>query len=129
MPHVSRRKLEKKKEDQLIDTLKLLSLKMHDKKEISVFFDSLITHTEQLMLAKRLAIIIMLDAGISDSKIAESLNVTRVTVEKMRFVKEAKGEGFDVALKKLNGEKLMQELKKLLLGFAKYSAKAAGGRL
>ena len=79
------------------------------------------------MLAKRLAIVILLKEGLSDSQIADILHVTRITVAKMQLFYEARGKGFDIGIKKLDEQKRMESLKKLLLSLARYSVRAAGG--
>jgi uncharacterized protein YerC len=93
------------------------------------FLDSLLTGTEKLMLAKRLAIVFLLEEGLTESQIAETLHVTRMTVEKMRYFYESRGEGYRHALKKLAQKKQREEFEKLFFKFVSYAAKAAGGRI
>lgn len=122
MPHVSFRKLPEKTEKELIENLKAVFRKINKEEEISSLFHSLLSSTEQLMLAKRLAVIVLLQEGVAEPKIANALNVTRITVEKMRLFMETKGEGFNIALKKLEEEKRLQSFKKELLDLAGYAA-------
>jgi uncharacterized protein YerC len=129
MPHVSRNKLDKKVEDNLTKTLELVLTRLTKEEEVKGFLLSLLSPTERLMLAKRLAVAILLKEGLTDSRISITLNVTRDTVSRMRLFLEARGEGYDFALKKLQDEKLMQDLKKLLLNLAAYTTRAAGGRV
>lgn len=121
MPHVSFRKLPKQIEEELITNLKVVFRKVNKDEEISELFTSLLSSTEQLMLAKRLAIIALLQEGIAESKISEMLKVTRITVEKMRLFLETKGEGFRIAVKKLEEEKRLKEFKSSLLELANYA--------
>lgn len=127
MPHVSRYKLDKKTEEELIKNLKIVFGKIVKPEEITMLFSSLFSSTEQLMFAKRLAIVVLLNEKIPESQIADILHVTRVTVEKMRLFLETRGEGFNIALKKLEEEKMLQEFKKFLIKLARYSIRAAGG--
>lgn len=122
MPHVSFRKLPKKVEEELITNLKVVFRKINKQEDMSAFFLSLLSSTEQLMLSKRLAIIVLLQEGVEESKISDALNVTRITVEKMRLFMETKGEGFSVALKKLEEEKRLKEFKATLLELSDYMA-------
>lgn len=122
MPHVSFRKLPEKTERELIENLKAVFRKINKDEEMSSLFHSLLSSTEQLMLSKRLAIIVLLEEGIPESKIADALNVTRITVEKMRLFVETKGGGFKIALKKLEEEKRLKEFKSTLLELADYMA-------
>lgn len=129
MPQVSRRKLPKKAEEELIKQLKTVLSKISKNEEMSIFLDALLTETEKLMLAKRLAIVVLLEEGLSESQIAETLHVTRMTVSRTRYYLESRGQGYKVALRKIAREKDLQLFKKILLRFVRYSTRAAGGRL
>jgi len=79
------------------------------------------------MLAKRLAIIVLIKEGLPESHIADILHVTRITVAKMQLFYEARGKGFDIAIKKLEDQKKLESFKKLLMSLARYSIRAARG--
>ena len=127
MPHVSRNRLAKKTEKELIRTLNFVFTKIKNADDMLAFSTALLTDTEKLMLAKRLAIVVLLEKGFPDSQIAETLHVTRITVSKMRYFYEARGEGFKLALKKLEEQKQLKSFENLLISLAKYSIRAAGG--
>lgn len=127
MPHVSKFKLSKKSEEQLKRTLDLIFSKLTKEHETRSFLTSLLSPTEKLMLAKRLAIIILLNEGFSQTEIAGALHVTRETVSRVQLLYEMRGEGYDLALQKLKDEKLMEEVKGLLVEIVRYSIRAAGG--
>lgn len=127
MPHVSRYKLPKNVEAELISKLNLALTHIGKDSEMIEFLDALLTPTEKLMLAKRLAIIVLLEEGVPESKIADILHVTRITVAKMQLFYEARGAGFKIALKKLEEQNMLDEFKKVLISLARYSIKAAGG--
>ncbi len=127
MPHVSRNKLSQATEGELIKALNLVFTKIDKTSEAFAFSNALLSDTEKLMLAKRLAIVVLLEKNLSDAHIAESLHVTRITVAKMRYFYEARGEGFKIALKKLEEQKQLKSFQDLLLSLAKYSIRAAGG--
>lgn len=127
MPHVSRNKLSKQAEYQLIDSFNQVLTKIIKNDEMTSFLNSLLTPTEKIMLAKRLAIIVLIEEGLTDSQIANILNVTRITVSKMQLFYEARGEGFKIALKKLEELKKIEAFKKFLISLAKYSVRASGG--
>lgn len=129
MPHVSRWKLPKEEERNLISALRLVLARLNKDEEMEIFLKSLLTNTEQLMLAKRLAIIVLLEEGLTESQIAEALHVTRMTVAKMRYFYESRGKGYRLALSILARKKQLEEFKKLLFSFLKYATKAAGGRI
>lgn len=127
MPHVSKYKLEKNAEKDLVDTLEFVLSKLSKKEDIKTFLLSLLTPTERLMLAKRLAIILLIEKGLTESQIANALHVTRVTVSRMQLFLEARGQGYELALKVLKDEKLGKEVKIALEKLTAYAVRAAGG--
>ena len=129
MPHVSRIKLEQKVEKDLIKTLEFVLTKLTKEEEMNGFLLSLMTPTERLMIAKRLAMTVLLKEKMPDSHISATLNVTRGTVSRMQLFLEARGQGYDYALRKLQNEKIMQEFKGVLIKLAAYTVRAAGGRI
>ena len=128
MPHLSKRQLDDKTKHQILETLDLVLGKLK-KDEMRMFLFSLLSRTEKLMVAKRLAVIILLQQGVEDSAIAETLKITRSTVNKLEMVMKIKDEGFALALKKIEEDKLAKEFKNILVRLAKYSVRAAGGHV
>ncbi|MDP3941142.1 MAG: Trp family transcriptional regulator [bacterium] len=129
MPHISKYKLDKAAEHRLIKTLELVLSKITKEEDTSAFLLALLTPTERIMLAKRLGIIILLKEGLPESRIASTLHVTRITVSRMQLFLEARGKGYELAIEILKKEKVMEDLKILLLKLAGYAARAAGGRI
>lgn len=128
MPQVSRNKLLPNNEKELIESLNLVFSSISKREEMIKFLNSLLTDTEKLMLAKRLAIIVLIKEGLSDSNISSALHVTRITVEKLRYFYESRArEGYNIALFKIENENLLKGFKKALLALADYSVRAAGG--
>lgn len=80
MPHVSRRKLKKKVFAKINDQLADAVLETASLNELRWFFKELITPTEKIMLAKRLAAMMMLESGFSFSAIERALKITRQTI-------------------------------------------------
>jgi len=128
MPHLSTRLLDPKTEKQITSTFRMVLGKL-DAKEIDSFLYSILSKTERMMLAKRLAIVLLLKQGIDDAAIARALCVTRVTVNRMHLFLEIRPEGFAIAEKIINEDKMMQEIKNTLVKLASYSIKASGGRV
>lgn len=83
MPHVSRRKLKKKELDKIYERLSMVFDTVGKNKKSRLVLDEFLTLTEKIMLAKRLAIIFMLNEGISIHYIAETLIVSPSTVERI----------------------------------------------
>lgn len=130
MTHVSRNKLEPKEEDELKEVLNLVLASISKRDEMLKFINSLLTDTEKLMLAKRLAMIVLIKEGKSDSDISNALHVTRITVTKFKYFYEARArEGYDIAINKIENDKVLQGVKRFLLALADYSIRAAGGSI
>lgn len=129
MPQVSKIKLDRKTEERLTETLELIVSRIDNKENMHSFLLSFLSQTEKLMLAKRLAGVIMIKEGFSDTQISNSLHLTRVTVSRLRFFLEARGEGYEVAFRILSKEKVLKEVKDLLSQLVRYSVKASGGRI
>lgn len=83
MPQVSRRPLAKELEAKvfrsLIEALKLLT----KDRDLEIFLQDILTSTERKMIAKRLAIAILLKKGASYSSIKAKLNVTQTTISQV----------------------------------------------
>lgn len=80
MPHISRKRLKKEIATELADQfLTFLSL-AQTKKEARILANELLSQTERVMLAKRLAVVVLLVRGYSFTQIEEALGVTRQTV-------------------------------------------------
>lgn len=88
MPHVSRKKIKKDVAAELADQfLTFLSL-ARTKGEARILANELLSQTERVMLAKRLASVVLLIRGYSFSQIEDALGVTRQTV--IRIWKDVK---------------------------------------
>lgn len=128
MPFVSKYKLPIETEKELIESLNLVLSGISKREEMLKFLNSLLTETEKLMFAKRLAIIVLIKEGLSDSDISETLHITRITASKIRYLYEARAkEGYNIALTKIENDKVLRGVKRFLLALADYSIKAAGG--
>jgi len=116
MPHISRKRVKKnifkRMTNEFINTIS--GLKTRD--DISGFLRELLTPTERVMLAKRLAIIMMLKRGYSFRAIEKALKVSPSTSS--RFWKMTKTQPFDVIMKgiktKEEKKKFWEEIERLL---------------
>ena len=83
MPHISRKKIKKKVATELADQfLTFLSI-TQSKAEARILANELLSQTERVMLAKRLAIIVLLVRGYSFIQIGEALGVTPQTITRV----------------------------------------------
>jgi len=128
MPHVSRKKLDKKTQDKILKIFQLILAKLKKDKEVNDFVFLLLTPTERVMLAKRLATIILINEGLSDYQISKMLNISNTTVNKFRLLLETKkAEGLKPVIFILKREKMMQTIRNSLLKLAGYASAAAFG--
>jgi len=80
MPHLSSKKLDKELSDKLFKDLVNILNKSQGKKFFPNLVSELLTETEKQMLAKRFAIVVMLDSKIPQHKITDILKVSPSTV-------------------------------------------------
>ena len=129
MPHVSRYPLSGDLEKEIVNNLNVVLSSINKGEEMLFFLDSLLSSTEKIMLGKRIAIIILIDEGLKDSQISKMLHVTDITVAKMRLFNEVHGQGFKIALKKLEEQKRLKAFKDSLLSLAEFIGKAGTGHV
>lgn len=129
MPHVSRRPLTKKAEKELLKTFEIVMSKIGKTEEMGGFLSSLLSPTERIMLAKRLAIVILLKQGMQETDIGNALCVTRGTVDRLKLLFETKGLGYQTAIEILRKEELLASFNDFLISLARYSVRAVGGRV
>ncbi|HVF69422.1 MAG TPA: helix-turn-helix domain-containing protein [Xanthomonadales bacterium] len=115
MPHVSRYKHSKAAEDKLLEHLNSAFINIREAADMNGFLNTLLTETEKIMLAKRLATIVLLEEKFSDSEISKILHLTRITVSKTRYFYEARGKGFKITLNKLGARNQLADFKKFLI--------------
>jgi len=80
MPHVSSKKLNSRLLEKLSGKLLAVFERAHNKQSLSLVLGELFTPTEKIMLAKRLAIILLLANNIPQHRIVELLKVSPSTV-------------------------------------------------
>jgi Trp operon repressor len=83
MPHLSSKELDKELSEKLFNDLLSILNKSQDKKSMSGVVNELLTDTEKLMLAKRIAIVLLLNSKTPQSSISEILKVSTSTVAKI----------------------------------------------
>ena len=128
MPHLSENELDAKTKRKIIDTFEFVTSHLN-KEETNVFFYSLLSETERVMIAKRLAIAIFVKEGVEQEEIASSFNVTRETVNRIHLSTILKPKGYDLAISKLNNDKAAKAFKDSLLKLAAYAIRASSGRV
>ena len=132
MTHVSRKKLSEQTEKQLIDGLKAVFRNLNPV-NVDKVFSTLLTETEQVMLAKRLTAAFMLSEGASYEEIANSLHLTEQTISRIHFEMSHLQLEYKYLFSKLTPLKRKRIMKALLkeIGIKglKIFAKYGGGRI
>lgn len=88
MPHLSKFKMSPEVSEKVSKKFFAILSKAHKNKNLINVLNELFTHTEKVMLAKRMAIILLLDKNIPQSKIVDTLKVSFNTVAKISLVIE-----------------------------------------
>ena len=84
MPQVSKNPLDNKTKQQIFDNFYNLIARLMHKEHITVILDSLFSKTEKMMVAKRIAAVILLDHGWSTRHICLTLKMSSATVAKFK---------------------------------------------
>ncbi|MEK7175803.1 MAG: Trp family transcriptional regulator [Patescibacteria group bacterium] len=91
MPHVSKKRLSRKTQGKIFSKLIVVLGHARNHRDLAYELDELLTETEKIMLAKRLAIIFMLDSNIPQHRISDALSVSLSTVTRFSLgVEEGK---------------------------------------
>ena len=110
MPHISKNKIEKEVLKSIIDRLIDILAKLDKKPDIAFFLNDLLTKTEKIMLAKRLAIAIMLHKNYPFGVISRSLKVSESTISAMRDRIDRGGKGYELVLNRLESDKSINDI-------------------
>lgn len=94
MPRASKAKLSPAKQKKLTTLYKNLISKLKDQKYIASFFDEFYTPEEQIMLAKRLSLFILLKREFSTSQIRDLLGLSYETIRLHKMLFSTKTEKF-----------------------------------
>lgn len=114
MPQVSRRQLSKHVEQRLFTLFFKSFAKLSSPSEIQKFLYDLLSPTEQTMLAKRLAIALLLAKGYTYETIKDILKVSQETISRVNVALNYQGEGYRMVIQKaICDEKLGEILEKV----------------
>ena len=102
MTHLSRSKLPKHTEIQMMTFMLEALTRIGNTKEMALLLKVLLTETEKRMLAKRLMAVYLIYEGKKDVEISGALNLTRATIQKIRLIYTYQGEDYKAFLKAVN---------------------------
>ncbi len=88
-------------------------LKIHEKSKLESLLVMLLSDTERIVIAKRLVTFVLIEKGVNDTEIAKSLNLTRTTVNRLRwiykYIKEKK-EPVIETIKQVNKTNIIEDI-------------------
>lgn len=101
MTQISKRFLQKQVEGRILDLLWTSLSSISQKEKVALFLDDLLTPTEKIMIAKRLAIAFMLMKGYSYPTINSMLKVTDTTIWNVKTNLSYRGQGYKTAIEQI----------------------------
>jgi len=122
MSQVSRNPLSKESNYEIQATLWWLLARLNSDSDIKIFLNGLLTKTEKIMLAKRLAIAFLLNKNYNHRDIRDALKVSTATVSKIKEAIDKTEGSYEIFIKKLEKR---NELKKLEKQFDRFIGKLA----
>ena len=100
MSQISRRILNKQVEEKVFETLWEAISQVKSKDDVKLFLSDLLSPVERIMVAKRLAIAVLLLKGSSYETIIDILKVSNETISKIALILRANS-GYKIAVNKL----------------------------
>lgn len=110
MTQVSRMPLPKGLEEQMHRLFRRAIAHLQSEADISSFLEDLLTPTEKVMLAKRLAIAVLLTKGHTQRDVRKILKVSLPTVNDVSYFLKYQGAGYKKVIEKLNKDQLWQDI-------------------
>lgn len=101
MTQISKHLLPKDIEEEMFDVFWQSVASVKNKKEAEKFFSELLTKTERVMLAKRLAIAVLLIRRYKYDQIKSLLKVSSCTISRVRGWLESEGEGYRFVINRM----------------------------
>ena len=140
MAKVSRRLLDKELKERMFEIFWEAVAGLKTPQEAEKLFKDLLSPTEQIVLAKRLAIAVLLTKGYTYEAIDEILKVSRPTIMRVSFWLKHGGKGYQRVIEKIlrkeKWEQFWDKVEEMLLkisspakvGSARYRMKQEAGR-
>lgn len=101
MPQISKYALSRSVEDEIFKSFGWLISRLDREDHVDRFLSDFLTKTEKMMLAKRLALALMVEKGYHYFVIRDTLKVSTSTIRGMKSWLENRGEGYRLAIRKL----------------------------
>lgn len=105
MAQISKRKLNEDIQSKMFEMFLSSFAKCENDEELMAYLSDILTETEAVVMAKRLAIALMLSKGYGYVQICDLLKVSPPTVSKVKTWLDLRGDGFRAVLKKVLEDK------------------------
>lgn len=109
MAQVSKYPISNEVYERILDIFFKTLIEIRTKNEANQFIKDFLTPTEQIMLAKRLAIAFLLEKDYDHRMIAKILRVSSGTIARVNLVKKYGGEGYQKMIGKLLREEKVKD--------------------
>ncbi len=110
MPQVSRRTLSRDTEKKLFAIFFKSLARLSNPTDIEKFLGDLLGPVEKTMLAKRLAIALLLARGYQYETIKDILKVSQETIARVNIALHYKGEGYQMVIQKILRDEKLEEV-------------------
>lgn len=110
MPRVSQNALSKHAEEEILETLFVGLANIRDSKSVAVLLKDLLTPTEQIMIAKRLMVALLIQRGYRHSEICKLLKLSHMTVTIVARELKKGGYGYKLAVNILFRESRVEKM-------------------
>ena len=111
MTQVSRFPLPKFLEEQMYKAIRKAFSDLQSEDDVAAFLEDLLSPTERIMIAKRLAIAILLNRGYEQRTVGSIMKTSLTTVNQVNYWLKNKGKGYRIVLEKLESQKQWKEVK------------------
>lgn len=131
MAQINRLPLSKALQNQMYELFHKVLADLHSDGDIEILLDDLLTPTEKVMLAKRLAIAFLLEKGYDQRTVHTMMKVSVSTVNSVNFWLKYKGQGYRNAIAMIRKEEKWKDFVERLDGLLRdlFSERAMRKRL
>lgn len=131
MAQISRKPIRKEVYEQIFELLLKIFTESHSRKKATLLLDDLLSPTEKIVFAKRLAIALLLAKGYGYEEIKEILKVSMPTIATVNLNLKYKGEGYRYFANRILREqkirKIWEKIEDLVLKMGSSGGKGSKG--
>lgn len=110
MPQISKRPIKEDLLNRMLEIMEKSLVKLKDQKEMTVFLEDFLTPTEKIMLAKRLAMALLLSRGWDHQAICQYLKVSTSTVTTIKNKLKSETSGYHRVINQIESDKEWEQM-------------------